>query len=158
MSQVRTTLNRVGNESRKKVKAKKPKRKKQGSTAIDAKIFNRGAGGGKGAGRVKVTKSISLAKAAQGDSGTVNARITRDSDSFSPADRAETRRKKREEGPQLGKRLAAIASSIGPGKSRIGRAISGGLSGAAVGATIGEEIDRSRKAKAKKKKKDGTKP
>jgi hypothetical protein len=134
----------------------KKKTRRKGSAGIDARgksgLFT-GAGGKKGAGKVKVTDSVSLAKAATGDSTPVNTRITRSAESFSPADRAAKRKADRDAEPQLGKTLAQIASGVGPGRTTIGAAISGGLSGAAVGATIGEEIHRANRAK--KKKKDG---
>lgn len=131
---------------------KKPKRKPKGSAAVDAKVFSGGVGGGKGAGKVKVAKSVSLAKSATGKADTVNARVTRDSDSFSPTERAAERKSDANE-PQLAKGLAAIAAGVKPGKGSIGAVVSGGLTGAALGATIGEEIGRGKRAKAKAKKK-----
>ncbi len=86
------------------------------------------------------------------------------SDEFSPSERAAKRKREGSGGPSLARTLTAIAASAGPGKGKIGAAISGGLSGAAIGATIGEAKDarrkRAREDKAsteldRKKKKDG---
>ncbi len=86
------------------------------------------------------------------------------SDEFSPSERAAKRKREGSGGPSLARTLTSIAASAGPGKGKIGAAISGGLSGAAIGATIGEAKDarrkRAREDKAsterdRKKKKDG---
>lgn len=132
-----------------------PKGQKKESDKKQLAVFSTRKSGGKFAGRVKISRSVSLAEAASGDAKAINTRITRKSDDFSPSERAEKRKADRDKGPQLGKRLAAIAAGISPGRSKIGAAISGGVSGAAIGATIGEELDanklRRRKRAAKKK-------
>lgn len=129
---------------------------------LDSSVL-KGAGGGKGVGRVKVTKSISLAESATGKPAKVNARVTRDSDEFSPAGELKKSKDKRASEPQLAKGLTAIAAGVRPGRTSIGAAVSGGLTGAALGATVGESIDRNRRNKAEakvaaaKKKKDEAK-
>jgi len=147
--------------SQKEQREKKRKRlasrhKPQGAAAVDANLFTGGTGGSKGVGKVEIAESVSLAKVATGDPSTVNVRITRDSDSFSPNERAAERKANAGE-PQLAKGLAAIAASVPSTGGKVSAAISGGLTGAALGATVGEEIDRGRKAKSKKKSKRDSK-
>jgi len=124
--------------------AKKKQRRKQGAAAIAAagkeSLFTRG---GKYGGKVKVSESVSLAKEAKGDKGPVARRIVRESDEFHPSERAAAREHK----PSLGETLAGIAKAVGPGRSKIGAAISGGVSGAAIGATIGESLGKRKKRK-----------
>lgn len=129
--------------------------KKKASTAVAA-LGEKGVftEGGKYAGKVQLTRSVSLAEGAAGKNGKISTRITKSAEEFSPSGRAAERAEEKEKGPQLGKKLAALAAGIQPGKTAIGAAVSGGLSGAAIGATIGEEIGAAKRRRDKKRKKD----
>lgn len=131
----------------------KQRKDKKKTVAVDA-VGEKGVftGGGKYAGKVRLTRSISLAESATGKKGKVSTRVTKSAEGFSPADRAAKRAEKKADEPQLARKLTAIAAAVRPGRSAIGAAISGGLSGAAIGATIGEEISAHKRRKAKKRK------
>jgi len=131
-------------------KGKKGKNSADGKLRPTPKGKKKDAKGGKFAGRVKISRSVSLAEAASGEVKPINTRVTRKSDDFSLSERAEKRKADRDKGPQLGKRLAAIAAGLTPGRSKIGAAISGGVSGAAIGATIGEELDANKRRRRKR--------
>lgn len=99
---------------------------------------------------ISVTSSLSVPSDSSGKAPTTNGRVGKKSDSGTA-----TRPKSRSDGDrgsQLAGRLAAIASSVKPGRGKISQIVSGGLSGAAVGAAFDEERASAKRRKAKAKK------